>query len=141
MKLSVSSNRPKASVTYLVTSFLFLSRSLFLICSLNLGISGIHRQHREFCKTRVHGKQSPSEGTHLAGSLNALLLGSCEGGAPTKPAFLRTSSPGPGPTTVNGKSAMVTISFLQPYGTIYVEKCKLVFKNWYLPKDEYLPEQ
>lgn len=44
LRPSVRSNRPKASVTYLVTILLFLSNRLFLMYSLNLGISGIHGQ-------------------------------------------------------------------------------------------------
>lgn len=47
LKLAVRSNRPKASVTYLVTTFLFLSKSLFLMYSLNFGISGIHGQGKQ----------------------------------------------------------------------------------------------
>jgi hypothetical protein len=48
LKLSARTNRPKASVTHLVTILLFLSKRLFLIYSLNFGISGIHRQNKQF---------------------------------------------------------------------------------------------
>ena len=58
LKLSVRSNRPKASVTYLVTTLFFLSKSLLLIYSLNLGISGIDRQQKQFEKARAHRKQN-----------------------------------------------------------------------------------
>lgn len=63
LKLSVRSNRPKASVTYLVTILLFSSKSLLRMYSLNLGISGIHRQHKQCEKPRVEtdNQQEPTE--------------------------------------------------------------------------------
>lgn len=60
------------------------------------------------------------------------------GWAPTKPTFLRTFVPGLGSVTTKGESAMMTTHFFNGKETNYVEKCKLVLKNWHFPLDEYL---